>query len=236
MKLLAIDTATEACSAALWVDGSVLARFERVEREHTQRLLPIVHELMADAGLAYSQLDGYVCGIGPGSFAGVRIAVALTQGMALAHGQPVVGVSSLAMLAQGAIRLHRANQVIAAIDARMSEVYFAVYCAGSDGLAVEQLPARLCPPTAAPVCDGESWAVGTGWGTYEAALRAATGAVLRGLDGAALPVAQDALTLALPSFQQGMAKDADGLTPIYLRNQVALTLIEQAALRAKNRR
>ena len=102
MKIFALDTATEACSVALWLDGETVERFEIAGRDHTQRLPAMAKALMADAGLAWSQLDGLVCGIGPGSFAGVRIGVAYTQGLALAHGQPVVGVSSLAMLAAGA--------------------------------------------------------------------------------------------------------------------------------------
>jgi tRNA threonylcarbamoyladenosine biosynthesis protein TsaB len=234
MKLLALDTATEACSVALWIDGALLERFELAGRDHTQRLPAMLHALMAEAGLAYSQLDGLVCGLGPGSFAGVRIGVAYLQGLALAHDQPALGVSSLAMLAQGAIRADGAERVLAAIDARMDEVYFAAYVRDAAGLAVPQGEAQVCRPELVPPQAGRWQAAGTGWGRYEAVLREACGAELGGVDGQALPRAGDALSLALPGFLSGAAGDAGLLAPIYLRNRIALTLVEQAALRAKS--
>ena len=234
MKLLALDTATEACSVALWVDGALLERFELAGRDHTQRLPVMLHALMAEAGLGYSQLDGLVCGLGPGSFAGVRIGVAYLQGLALAHGQPALGVSSLAMLAQGAIRRSGAEQVLAAIDARMDEVYYAAYGRDAAGLALPLGEARVCRPELVPAQPGRWLAVGTGWGRYEPVLRAATAADLLAVDGQALPTAGDALRLALPAFVSGAAGDAGLLAPIYLRNRIALTLREQAALRAKS--
>jgi len=103
LRLLAIDTATEACSAALWIDGAIVERHEVVGRTHTERLLPLVQALLADAGLRPAQLDGLIAGIGPGSFAGVRIGVGLVKGMALGLDRPVVGITSLAMLAQAAL-------------------------------------------------------------------------------------------------------------------------------------
>ncbi|TAJ50831.1 MAG: tRNA (adenosine(37)-N6)-threonylcarbamoyltransferase complex dimerization subunit type 1 TsaB [Nevskiaceae bacterium] len=234
MKLLALDTATEACSVALWIDGALLERFELAGRDHTQRLPAMLHALMAEAGLGYSQLDGLVCGLGPGSFAGVRIGVAYLQGLALAHDQPALGVSSLAMLAQGAIRAHGAERVLAAIDARMDEVYYAAYLRDAAGLAVPQGEARVCRPELVPEDSGPWHAVGTGWGRYESVLRATSGSELLMVDGEALPRAGDALRLALPGFQSGAAGDAGLLAPIYLRNRIALTLVEQAALRAKS--
>lgn len=234
MKLFALDTATEACSVALWLDGEVVEHFEVAGRDHTQRLPAMAQTLLAEAGLRWSQIDGLVCGVGPGSFAGVRIGVAYTQGLALAHGQPVVGVSSLAMLAQAAVQSPGAERALVAIDARMEEVYFAAYRRGPDGLAQAQTEARVCRPEAVTAHAGDWRAVGTGWGRYRDALQAATGASLTDLDGAALPHAAAALELALPSFQNGLAGDAATLAPIYLRNRVALTLAEQALLRAKN--
>src|SRR3546814_5034000 len=99
MNILALDTATEACSAALQLGDQVIARFEVAGRGHTQKLVPMVRGLLAEAGIAFAQLDAYVCGVGPGSFAGVRIGVSFVKGLALAHERPVVAVSSLAMLA-----------------------------------------------------------------------------------------------------------------------------------------
>lgn len=234
MKLFALDTATEACSVALWLDGRVIEHFEIAGRDHTQRLPAMAKALLAEAGLAWSQLDGLVCGIGPGSFAGVRIGVAYTQGLALANDQPVVGVSSLAMLAQAALREPGAERVLVAIDARMDEVYFAAFRRGGDGLAQAEGEASVCRPEAVPVQQGECRAAGTGWGRYEAVLCSAVGVNLLGVDGQALPRASAALELALPAFRNGQAGDAGSLAPIYLRNRVALTLAEQAQLRAKN--
>lgn len=234
MKLFALDTATEACSVALWIDGEVIERFEVAGRDHTQRLPAMARGLLAEAGLGWSQLDGLVCGVGPGSFAGVRIGVAYTQGLALAHDQPVVGVSSLAMLAQVALREPGAERVLVAIDARMDEVYFAAFRRGEDGLAWAEGEASVCRPESVPGQLGESLAAGTGWGRYETVLRSAVGVGLLGVDGEALPRASAALELALPAFRNGRAGDAGSLAPIYLRNRVALTLAEQAQLRAKN--
>lgn len=230
MKLFALDTATEACSVALWLDGETVERFEVAGRDHTQRLPAMAKALMAEAGLRWSQLDGLVCGTGPGSFAGVRIGVAYTQGLALAHGQPVVGVSSLAMLAEGA---GGSGRVLAAIDARMDEVYFAAFGRGVDGVLQVESEARVCRPDAVPRLPGAAVAVGTGWGRYDTVLREATGAQLSRVDGEALPHATAALALALPEFRAGRAGDAATLAPIYLRNRVALTLVEQAASRTK---
>lgn len=231
MKLFALDTATEACSVALWLDGKTVERFEVAGRDHTQRLPAMAKALLAEAGLGWSQLDGLVCGTGPGSFAGVRIGVAYTQGLALAHGQPVVGLSSLAMLAEGA---GGTGRVLAAIDARMDEVYFAAFGREAGGGLRIETGAQVCRPEAVPALPGAARAVGTGWGRYEIPLRMATGAQLTAIDGTALPHAAAALALALPEFRAGRAGDAALLAPIYLRNRVALTLAEQAALRTKN--
>ncbi|MES2885810.1 MAG: tRNA (adenosine(37)-N6)-threonylcarbamoyltransferase complex dimerization subunit type 1 TsaB [Pseudomonadota bacterium] len=236
MKLLALDTATEACSAAVWVEGAVHARFEIVGRDHTRRLIPIVTAVLAEAGLRYSQLDGLVCGLGPGSFAGVRIGVAFAKGVALAHALPVVGVSSLALLAQGALSAASAQRVLVAIDARMGEVYFQAYERAADGLAQAAGDAVVSAPGAVPVpsTPGPWLAAGTGWGSYEALLRTRLACEISQLDTAALPQAADALALALPVFQRGEAQAADAMQPVYLRNRVALTLLEQQQRRVEN--
>jgi len=230
MNLLALDTATEACSVALSVDGRILARYEATARGHTEKLVPMVQALLAEAGLGYAQLDGYVCGVGPGSFAGVRIGVSFVKGLALAHERPVVGVSSLSMLAQAAIDAG-AKRVLAAIDARMDEVYFAAYARADDGRPALIGEERVCAPQDVGAQAGEWTVVGTGW-RYEETLRAASGATLLSVDAAALPRAEAALRLATPEFAAGRTITAAQLVPRYLRNKVALTLVEQRALRA----
>ncbi|MGQ0586183.1 MAG: tRNA (adenosine(37)-N6)-threonylcarbamoyltransferase complex dimerization subunit type 1 TsaB [Gammaproteobacteria bacterium] len=230
--LLAVDTATEACSVALCIDGATRELFEPMQREHTRRVLPMVQQLLAEGGRTLAQVDGIACGIGPGSFAGLRIGVGVVKGLALARDLPVVGVSSLAMLAQRAIRLEGARQVAAVIDARMSEVYFGAYRRAADGRVEAMLADQVGAAATVPRLPPGSWrAVGTGWGRYEAELRAATGLEETGTDATALPHAEDALVLALPEFAAGRTLSADALAPAYLRDRVALTLEEQAALR-----
>lgn len=225
---LALDTATEACSVALSLDGKLHARFEVVDRSHTQRLLPMVKELLAEVGRPISQLDGIACGMGPGSFAGVRIGVGVVKGLALAADLPVVGVSSLAMLAQGAHRRSGASRVAAVIDARMKEVYVGAYAVDDAGRMQARMPDGVCPPADVPRLDGGPWAaVGTGWGSYESPLRTAFAVELVNVDASALPQAEDALSLGVPMLRTGQGRSADQLVPAYLRDRVALTLLEQ---------
>jgi tRNA threonylcarbamoyladenosine biosynthesis protein TsaB len=228
MKLLAIDTATEACSAALMIDGRVEERYEVAGRSHTEKLPPMVVELLSGAGLKVAQLDGIACGIGPGSFAGVRIGVGFVKGMALAAGVPVLGITSLEMLAIPAFRAG-ATQVIAAIDARMSEVYVGAFVRAEDGQPLLQGEYFVGAVSALAPLPGRWTAVGTGWGTYEQELRQATGAQIDSIDGVALPRASDMLAIA--AARRAQFHGADELAPLYLRNKVALTLEEQAAKR-----
>jgi len=231
MRLLAIDTATEACSVALWLDGAVHERFEIAGRTHSQRLLPMLNELAAACGITLSQLDGIACGVGPGSFAGVRIGVGFVKGLALGLDRPVLPVTSLAMLAQGSIRRHGATHILAAIDARMSEVYAQAFTA-VDGLAVAQNEAQVIAPSLLELpAQGRYAAAGSGWHTHGAELRARTGATLEPVEDTALPQAQDALVLAQPGFAGGQGIAAGALQPLYLRNRVALTKAEQEAAR-----
>ena len=223
MRILAIDTATEACSAALHIDGEMRERFVNAGRSHTELLLPMVRELMAEAGCAFKQLDGIACGIGPGSFAGVRIGVGYAKGAALALDLPVVGVSSLAMLAHGHPR------VLPVIDARTQEIYWGAYEAGRATAAdTVSLPQDMH-------ADGEGWTgVGSGWKTYGEILRSRMPGVTL-VDAEVLPHASAALALALPEFAAGRGISAEELVPAYLRNKVALTLLEQADLRRRNK-
>lgn len=236
MRVLSLDTATEACSAALWIDGSVRARFEIAGRTHTQCLLPMVHGLMAEAALGFSQLDGLVCGVGPGSFAGVRIGVGYAKGLAMALDLPVLPVTSLELLAQQAIG-RGSMQVLAAIDARMSEIYFGAFAADARGIAILQAPAQVTSPEQLGFASPGDWAgIGTGWGAYERVLRARIVARVKDVDPAALPRAEDAFARAVPAFIAGLVESADDLAPVYLRDKVALTLVEQERLRADQQR
>lgn len=223
MKLLALDTSTEACSVALQYEGHKLTLDEVCPQQHSKRILPMVQQVLAESGLGLNQLDGIVFGRGPGSFTGVRIGVGVTQGLAFGADLPVFGVSTLQAMAQAAVRLHQAKQVIAAIDARMAEVYLALYQQSADGLmqpVCEELarkPADLPPLTLA----GDIWAVGTGLVTYrDAFVQWASDTQLVISDQVLLPSAQDMLTLAIPAWQQQRFVAAELAEPVYVRDEV----------------
>jgi tRNA threonylcarbamoyladenosine biosynthesis protein TsaB len=223
VKLLAIETSTEACSVAVYVDGAVHARHELAPRRHTQLALPWADELLAEAGLRKSQLDALAVGRGPGAFTGVRLAIALVQGLALALDRPVLPVSTLAVLAmQG-----RGERLLAAIDARMGEVYLGEFLRDADGLVTAAGEESLCPPAQALLPAAAVFGVGTGFGAESGALVARLGTTLAGFDAGALPHAADLAKLAARAYVRGEAVDAARIEPAYLRDKVALTLAEQ---------
>lgn len=218
MKILAIDAATEACSVALQIDDQVISKFELAPQQHSQKLLPFVDEVLANAGIKLNQLDAIAYGQGPGSFTGVRIGVSVTQGLAFGADLPVVGVSNLAAMAQQAISQHQSETVVAAIDARMSEVYFAVY-QNKNGLAANQLPEMVSKPedlNAQPFPD--ALAVGTGWQTYESELTEKFGCKASEIY---LPSAEFMLPLALEDIKAGKVFSAEHAQPNYVRNEVS---------------
>ena len=227
MKLLAFETATEACSVALWIDGEVRERFELAPRRHAELSLPWAEQLLADAGIAKSQLDGIAVGRGPGAFTGVRLAIALAQGIALALDRPVVAISTLAALAMQS----RGERILAAIDARMGEVYLGAFVRKGDDLVATADEAVL-KPDAAPLPEGMEWhGVGTGFSASDSALQARLQPHLLAVDAGALPHAGDVARLGALGFVRGEALAPDRIEPAYLRNNVALTLAEQQALR-----
>ncbi len=216
--LLALDTATEACSVALLHDGKVLSHYEVIPRLHAQRLLPMIKDLLAEAGIAMSALDAIAFGRGPGAFTGVRIAIGVVQGLAFALERPVLPVSNLAVLAQRAFRERGVSQVAAAIDARMDEVYWGCYRETAGEMRLVGAEAVMAPELAALPADitGEWFGAGTGWGYAERIPVA-----LSGHDASLLPHAQDLLTLAAFAWHRGEAVQADDAQPVYLRDKVA---------------
>ena len=135
MKILAVETATEACSAALSVEGEIIERYTVSPREHSLLILPMLESLLAEAGLVLNQLDALAFGRGPGSFTGVRIAAGVIQGVAFGADLPVAPVSTLAAMAQDIFAKSRETAVFTALDARMGEVYWGVYQKSEDGYA-----------------------------------------------------------------------------------------------------
>ena len=230
--ILGVDTATEACSVALWRDGDQTQRFENVGRHHSEQLLPMVRSVLDEAGCRLTEIDAFACGVGPGSFVGVRVGVGVVKGMALALDRPCIPISSLELLARGA-GVHPGDAIAVAIDARMSELYFAAYrCTSTDSLECLEEP-RVCPPHEVPASIASITAVGTGWQAYPQAM-----------DGRFLHRPELGHHLDLPNIASGLAAAAHGfdrgrglisaaeLEPVYLRNQIALTLEEQRKARS----
>ena len=238
MNLLAFETATEALSVAVHADGQVRERFELAPRRHAELALPWAEELLADAGLARSQLDAIAVGRGPGAFTGVRLGIAVAQGIALALDRPVVAVSTLAALAMRAQTgsASGAVRVLAAIDARMGEVYAAPFeLHGGDVRALDR--ERVGAPDAIELPDEtDGWiGVGTGFGAAHNALSQRLASRFVSIDPAQLPHAADVARLGALAFARGEAVAAERIEPAYLRNNVALTLLEQQALRESKR-
>lgn len=235
MKLLAFETATEACSVAVYDDGRVLERFEIAPRRHAELALPWAEALLVEAGIARGQLDAVAVGRGPGAFTGVRLAIALAQGIALALDRPVVALSSLEVLAMRADAAP-GTPVLAAIDARMGEVYSQAFVREAGDLR-PLAPARVGAPGAIELPgDATGWAgVGTGFSAVDAALQARLAPRFTTIDALALPRAGDLARLAAAAYARGEAVAPERVEPAYLRDNVALTLVEQVALRAARR-
>lgn len=228
MRLLAFETATEACSVAVWVDGDVRERFEVAPRRHAGLALPWAEGLLAEAGVAKAQLDAVVVGRGPGAFTGVRLAISIAQGIALALERPVVPVSTLAALA-----MRGQGKVLAAIDARMGEVYSGAFLHEGGGATPLSKEVVSAPESVATPDDGHDWhGVGTGFAAAGGALRAALAPRLATVDATALPHAADVARLGALAFARGGAVAPESVEPAYLRDTVALTLEQQQALRA----
>ena len=221
MKLLALDTSTEACSAALWIDGCVSERYALTPNDHGRHILGMVEALFDESGIVLSSLDTLAFGRGPGSFTGVRIAAGVVQGLALGADLPVVPVSSLAALARGAYREHRSTAVLAAIDARMNELYWGCYRVSPEGLAEVVGEECVAPPGQVPLPESGRWrGSGSGWAVYGESLARHLGERLTGYDGDRYPHAADVAGLAAAAYAQGLAVAVELVAPVYLRDNV----------------
>lgn len=227
MNLLAIETATEACSVALIHGQDIIARSEIAPRRHTELVLPMADALLAEAGIGRHALDAIAVGRGPGAFTGVRLGVSLAQGMALALDLPVITISSLAALALEAPEDEDAA-ILAVIDARMGEIYAACYRRDDNGGLIALDDERVCTPESLQLPDAPTWqVVGTGWAAYSTLLSERFTGVLRSADGARYPQAAHVAELAMREFNAGRIHAPELALPVYLRDKVALTLVEQ---------
>lgn len=225
MKILAIETSTEYCSVALWQDGAVAETFEKVGQRHSEVLMAMLDTLLQENGVKLSALDGIAFGAGPGSFTGVRIACGVTQGLALGAGLPVVGICTLQAVAQAS----GSSRVIAALDARMAEVYFAVY-AQHDGEWQTVTAPCLCLPQDTPaVAEGGWLGAGSGFAAHGEILQQRYEGMLAGVDASCVPRAAAVAALAAPQFAAGLGLDAAQAMPLYLRDKVALKTSERLA-------
>jgi tRNA threonylcarbamoyladenosine biosynthesis protein TsaB len=218
MKILALDTSTEFCSVAVSVDARVLERVEPGNR-HAERILALVDALLAEAGLSLKQLDAVAYGRGPGSFTGLRIGAGVAQGLAFGADRPVVPVSSLAALAQD---VTDASHILAALDARMNQVYWGAFRRNARGFMEKAGEECVTSPAEAPMPAGENWVgAGPGWAAYAAELSRRAGARLAATRPGALPTARAIAALANEALPQGRAIRPEGAVPVYLRDNVA---------------
>lgn len=226
MRLIAFDTATEWCSAALWQDGEVSFREERAGQRHSDLLVPMVMDLLAEAGLGLGQLDGLAYGMGPGSFTGLRIACGVAQGLALGADLPVLGVSTLEALAEEAWSERGAQRLLACLDARMNEVYAGIYLREGDAWSCLAGP-LVCPPEAVPMPEEPGFVgIGSGFAAYPA-LAALGAARLAGIEADIIPHARAIARLASPRFQRGEGLPPEAAEPLYIRDRVALKICER---------
>ncbi len=226
MNLLARDTSSEWCSAALWLDGRVLAREERAGQRHSELIVPMIDGLLREAGRSVKQLDGIAFGAGPGSFTGLRIACGIAQGMAFGAGIRVLPVSTLEALAECVADGERA---VCALDARMGELYLAAYRRDAGDWRGVVAPV-LCRPETAPLLEGMGWVgCGSGFDAQGAALADRYAKQLLRVDGGRYPHAAQLAAIGARRFAAGASVEPERAAPLYIRDKVAFTVAERAA-------
>ncbi len=224
MKLLALETATEACSVALWVDGEIFSQDEWTPQQHTKHLFPMLESLIQKAKIKKNEIDCVAYGHGPGSFTGVRIAASMAQGIALGCQIPVVGISTLQAIAHRVWRETGQNKILVAIDARMQEVYWGCYKVTSSGKPNCVVEDRVSTPDTVTVPDGSDWVgAGNGWRVYANSLSERCEGIYQPSVVPDYPSAQDILLLAKDEYLCGHAVSPEFAMPVYLRDKVALT-------------
>ncbi len=239
MNLLAIESSTETLSLALQTAAGITAFDAVTGPAASQRILPEIQRLLSAAECTLTQLDGIVYGMGPGAFTGVRVAVGVTQGLAFGAQRPVVGINALLATAESAWLAHGVRRIIVCLDARMGEVYHAVYTRQTEApsphsplpLAAWQMQTApmVCKPQEVVAVDGDGWwGVGSGWGVYAALLQSRYGSQLAACDAQCYPKASAMLSLAGPMVARGEVTAAEMAAPLYVRNRVALTAAERA--------
>jgi len=217
MKLLALDTVSEACSVALWNQDTLSERYQIAPRQHTELILPMVDTLLQQADLKLTQLDALAVDQGPGSFTGVRIGISVVQGLAFSANLPVLAVSSLAALAHQAHVQKGYQQVLAMIDARMNEVYWGVYYLEDGVMQLQGNEQVGAIDTIDTDVRQASVAVGSGAQVYQTELADSRYDIAESLlYPTASAIVQRAVTMDLATC----AHNAEEVQPVYLRNKV----------------
>lgn len=219
-KILALDSSTDACSVALYRDGNILHKFELAAKSHTQRLLPMVDEILQEADLKLGDLDAIAYGRGPGSFTGLRICMGIVQGLAFGSDIPVIPVSTLQAIAAGYLRANPANQLplLVALDARMDEIYWGLFDERADFLEEEQVmkPALLLEQGVVQGLQRQFVALGPGW-HYADLASLIPESLLQNL----FPSAVDIAELGAAAFLRGEQISILDAQPVYLRDSVS---------------
>ena len=217
MTLLGFDTATAACSAALWADGAVIAhRRSEAGGRHAETLVPMLREVAAEAGTTLAAVDTFAVTVGPGSFTGIRIGLATARGLALAGKRPLIGLSTLEVLAAGVPAAEREGPVLAAVDAGRGRLYAQLFDRSLDALSEPlALEAEALPGYVAAAANGAPLIVaGTGQEVALAALAPATQA--RAATGSPTPDARVLVRCAAARAEDGY-DDSAPVRPLYLR-------------------
>jgi tRNA threonylcarbamoyladenosine biosynthesis protein TsaB len=232
LNILSLETSSEWCSAAAWLDGRELAREEWAGQRHSELILPMIDALLQEAGVPLAAFDAIAFGAGPGSFTGLRIACGVAQGLGFATGAPVACVSTLLAVAQGS----GAQRVVVCLDARMGEVYFGAF-ERDGGSGAERRwsvvhPPQLCAPAAVPRLVAGGWlGAGSGFAVHGAALAQRYAGCLSETRAELRPHARHIAALAVEMVRVGLTVAAEDASPVYLRDHVALTLDERRALK-----
>lgn len=225
MKLLAIETATDACSAAIIANNQIYERFALAPRKHSELILQQCEAVLTDADLTLDQLDALAFGCGPGAFTGLRIGCSVIQGIALATQLPVVPVSTLAATAHGVWRQTQKSELAVAIDARMGEVYWGAYQIYDAGAVSTVGQECVCHPSQVTLPDEGKWfGVGSGWSVYQTILQARCQPRITGFSQTPQPSAQDIAIIGRNKYLAGLSVTADQALPVYLRNKVVSSL------------
>src|SRR5450830_441083 len=221
--ILAIETSTELASAALLYEGGLISRESLGVQTHSETILPMVQQLLAEAGIALSRCDAIAFGVGPGSFTGVRTACGVVQGLAFGADLPVAPVVTLEAMAQACLEQVRASEVLAVLDARMGEVYWAQY--RHDDAGWQSVIAPTLSAAREVVVTGPVQACGNGLAAY--AQDFALQVFARGGMPQLMPHARQVATLGNIVVAQRRTVSAQQAQPLYLRNKVALTTAER---------